>query len=147
MRFRKKKWGKILILCIICLLVCVIIPLNASSTKTFESEKENKLNTGMKTIYMKADCSKIILYKVWWFPVHIGSFWFTSEYAYLSFIIEKDFNLKLNGVNQEVKPPVMVTPWKYIGFGPLWSKRGSSDGNVTLIGICEDVIIAPLNNN
>lgn len=147
MRFRKKKWEKILILCIICLLMCMIVPLNTSSTKTFESEKENKLNNGMKTIYMKADCNKILLYKVWWFPVHIGSFWFTSKYAYLCFFIEKDFVLKLNGVEQVVDLPVMVVPWKYIGFGPIWNPRDPCDGNVTLVGICEDVVFEPFNNN
>ncbi len=145
MRFKRKMWEKIFYLFIIFLLVCITIPLNVTSIKTLENEKENELNNGIKTIFMKADCYKILLYKVWWFPVHIGSFWFTSKYAYLCFFIEKDFILKLNGINQEVEPPVMVVPWKYIGFGPIWNNPDSCDGNVTLIGICEDVIIEPLN--
>ena len=101
----------------------------------------------MKTFYMKADCNKILLYKVWWFPVHIGSFWFTSKNAYLCFFIEKDFVLKLNGVEQVVDLPVMVVPWKYVGFGPKWNPSDPGDGNVTLIGICEDVIFEPYINN
>ena len=147
MRFRKKNWEKILILYIIFLLMCMLFPLTTSSATTLESEKENKLNNEMKSIYMKADCNKILLYKVWWFPVHIGSFWFTSKHAYLCFFIEKDFVLKLNGVEQVVDLPVMVVPWKYIGFGPKWNPSDPCDGNVTLIGICEDVIFEPFSNN
>jgi hypothetical protein len=126
----------------------MIIPLNSTSIRTFSGEKESELNNEMKTIYMKADCYKILLYKVWWFPVHIGSFWFTSKYAYLCFFIEKDFVLKINGIEQVIEEfPVMVVPWNYIGFGPIWNNRDPCDGNVTLIGICNDVIIEPLNNS
>ena len=112
--------------------------------------KPNLINSiqkfgGMKTLFIEADCNKILLYKVWWYPVHIGSFWFTSKFAYLCFFIEKDFVLKINGVDQEVELPAMVVPWRYIGFGPIWNPRDPSDGNVSLIGICENVIIEPYN--
>ena len=143
---RKKKFRKILILCIICLIVSMIFPLSVNSTET--SEIEDKPNNGMKTIYMKADCQKIILNKPVIWLVHIGPLWFTSEYAYLAFIIDKEFTLKLNGKSQTVDVPAMVIPYKFIGLGPLfWIKTVTKpcDGNVTLIGLCEDVVIHTLN--
>lgn len=127
--------------------ICITNLLNISSSKTLESQKVNKLNNGMKTIFMKADCYGILLYKVWWYPVHISSFWFTSKYAYLCFFIEKEFVLKINGIDQEVELPAMVIPWNYVGFGPVWPPEDPCDGNVTLRGICNDVIIKPIYNN
>ncbi|UCD13487.1 MAG: hypothetical protein JSW60_08010, partial [Thermoplasmatales archaeon] len=124
------------------------IPLNVSSTRTFNSVQENKFNNGMKTLFMKGECEKIILYKVWWYPVHIGPFWFTSEHAYLAFLMYEDFILKINGVDQDVELPAMVIPWRFIGLGPLFWIRcivNPCNHNFTLIGTCEDVIINPLN--
>jgi hypothetical protein len=123
------------------------ITLNTSSTKAFESEKENNPNNGMKTIYMKADCQKIILYRPVIWITHIGPLWFTSEYAYLAFIIDKEFTLKLDGQSQTVDVPAMVIPYKFIGLGPMFfikSAINPCDGNITLIGWCEDVVVHPL---
>lgn len=148
MKYRKKKSEKILTLLVIFLLVCMILPLNTSSTKIFENEIENKLNNKMKTIYMKADCQKIILYKPVISIVHIGPLWFTSEHAYLAFIIDKEFILKLDGQSQMVEVPAMVIPYKFFGLGPLfWIQTviNPTNGNVTLFGWCEDVVIHPMN--
>ena len=150
MRYNTKTWGKIWIVCIIFLLICVTIPSNVSSTGIINNFQENKFDRGMKTIFMKADCNKILLYQRLLWPAHIGPFWFTSNFSYLCFFIEKDFVLKINGVDQEVEIPAMVVPWRYIGFGPLWyirNKTDPSNGNVTLIGICQDVIIEPYNTS
>ncbi len=147
MRNRKNKTAKILTLFVIFLLVCIIFPINVSSTKTLENEIENKTNNKMKTIYMKADCQKIILYRPVISVVHIGPLWFTTEHAYLAFIIDKEFTLKLGGVSQTVEVPAMVIPYKFIGLGPLyWIKtiRDPCDGNITLYGWCEDVVIHPM---
>ena len=147
MRNRKNKTGKILTIFVIFLLVCIIVPINVSSTKTLENEIENKTNNKMKTIYMKADCQKIILYRPVISIVHIGPLWFTTEHAYLAFIIDKEFTLKLGGVSQTVEIPAMVIPYKFIGLGPLyWIKtiRDACDGNITLYGWCEDVVIHPI---
>lgn len=143
MDVKKKKYNKILILCVTCLIVFSILSLNVSSAET----SENKLSK-MKTIYMKADCQKIILYRPVIWITHIGPFWFTSEYAYLAFIIDKEFTLKLDGQSQIVDVPAMVIPYKFIGLGPLfWIKsiKNPNDGNVTLIGWCQDVVIHPMN--
>ena len=81
--------------------------------------------------------------------MHVGPVWFTSEHAYLAFIIEKEFILKLNGEQQQVEPPVMVIPYRFFGLGPLYwiqTIRNPCDGNITLVGWCEDVVIHPFNN-
>jgi hypothetical protein len=99
---------------------------------------------------MKADCQKIILYKPITSIVHIGPLWFTSELAYLAFIIDKEFTLKLDGQNQNVNIPAMVIPYKFIGLGPLFWIQTVTDpcnGNVTLVGWCEDVVIHPMINS
>jgi len=99
---------------------------------------------------MKADCQKIILYKPVVSIVHIGPVWFTSDYAYLAFIIDKEFILKLDGESQTVDVPAMVIPYKFFGLGPLFWIQTVTDpcnGNVTLIGWCEDVVIHPFNNS
>jgi hypothetical protein len=144
MRLKKKKFGKILILLIIFLIVSMTFTFNTSAEK---SENENKLSRGIKTIYMRADCQKIILYRPVIWLVHIGPLWFTSEYAYIAFIVDKEFTLKLDGQDQSVDVPAMVIPYKFIGLGPLfWIKTVTkpTDGNVTLIGWCEDVVIHSL---
>jgi hypothetical protein len=146
MRIRKKS-EKILVLFVIFLLVCLIVPINTSATKTLENGIENKINNRLKTIYMKVDCQKIILYRPVISIVHIGPLWFTTEQAYLAFIIDKEFTLKLDGASQKVDVPAMVIPYKFIGLGPLyWIKtiRDPCDGNVTLYGWCEDVVIHPM---
>ena len=143
-KFKKKIWKQIWIFCIVCLLICVSIPLNVSSTGLINSIQKDGYDSGMKTPYMKADCSKILLYQRLLWPAHIGPFWFTSNFSYLCFFIEKDFVLKINGVDQEVELPAMVIPWRFIGLGPLFWIRNVVDpcnGNITLIGICQDVII------
>jgi len=107
-------------------------------------------NSGMKTLYMKADCNKILLYQRLLWPAHMGPFWFTSNFSYLCFFIEEDFVLKIDGVDQEVELPAMVVPWRFIGLGPLFWIRNIADpcnGNVTLMGICQDVIIEPYNTS
>lgn len=143
MNYKNKKYNKILILGLTCLIVFTILPLNANSAET----SGNKLSK-MKTIYMKADCQKIILYRPVIWITHIGPLWFTTEYAYLAFIIDKEFTLKLDGQDQVVDVPAMVIPYKFLGFGPLyWIKsiKNPTDGNVTLIGWCQDVVIHPMN--
>ena len=148
MRYKKKTWSKIWIVGLILLLICVTFPSNVSSNETIDITQKDKFNSGMKTLFMKANCNRILLYKPWIYPVHIGPFWFTSELAYLCFFIEKDFVLRINGVHQEVELPAMVIPWKFIGLGPLYMIRNivnPTDGNVTLIGICQDVVIEPYN--
>jgi len=138
----KKKFRKILILCLICLIVSTIFPLNASSSET----SENKLSSKMKTIYMKADCQKIIFVR----PVnkiclpHIGPFWHMTKYAYLAFLIDKEFTLMLDGQSQNVDIPACVIPYNFFGLGPMFflkSKIDPCDGNITLVGFCEDVVI------
>lgn len=144
MRLKKKKFRKILILCITCLIVSTIFPLNASSTENFENG--DRPSSKMKTIFMKADCQKIIFVR----PVniicipHIGPFWHMTKYAYLAFLIDKEFTLILDRKSQIVDVPACVIPYNFIGLGPMFFLKGMinpCDGNVTLIGFCEDVII------
>lgn len=150
MKNKIKKCRKTLVVLVIVLLVCIQIPLNVGSVSLPTNFQEARESNGMKTLFMKGDCEMIILYKVWWYPVHIGPFWFTSEYAYLAFMMYENFTLKIDGVDQEVDVPAMVVPWNFIGLGPLFWIRNIVDpcnGNFTLIGKCEDVIIKPLNNS
>ncbi|MBN2600242.1 MAG: FG-GAP repeat protein, partial [Candidatus Thermoplasmatota archaeon] len=117
------------------------------STTIIEPEEDNVGPAGLKNIYMKADCQKFIVYRPVVWLVHIGPLWFMSEYAYLAFIIDKPFTLKLDGEEQNVDVPAMVVPYRFIGFGPfIWIRSVTRpvDGNVTLIGWCEDVVIHPL---
>jgi len=147
--FKNKRYAAILTSYVVFLLIFTALPIGATSIKNIEKEKENELNNGMKTIYMKADCQKIILYKPVTSIVHIGPLWFTSEYAYLAFIIDKEFILKLNGESQMVDVPAMVIPYKFIGLGPLYwiqTITNPCNGNITMIGLCEDVVIHPLDN-
>ena len=139
---------EILSLCIIFLLLCTIVPISTGSIQKFENENIQQNN--FKTIYLKADCQKIILYKPITSIVHIGPLWFTSELAYLAFIIDKEFTLKLDGQNQNVNIPAMVIPYKFIGLGPLFWIQTVTDPcnrNVTLVGWCEDVVIHPMNTS
>jgi len=62
MRVNKYKSEIILTLFVTILLVGTIITINTSSRKNVSSI-ENNISNNMKTIYMKADCQKIILYK------------------------------------------------------------------------------------
>jgi len=144
MNAKKKKYNKILILLLTCLIVFTTLPLNVNSAEA--SENKNELSSGMKTIYMKADCQKIIFVR----PVnkicipHIGPFWHMTKYAYLAFLIDKEFTLKINGQSQNVNLPTCIIPYNFIGLGPLFfikNKINPCDGNITLIGFCEDVII------
>jgi hypothetical protein len=44
----------------------------------------------------------------------------------------------------------MVIPYKFIGLGPLYWIQTVTDpcnGNVTLVGWCEDVVIHPMNSS
>lgn len=149
MRVSKYKSEKILTLFVTILLVGTIITINTHSRKNVSSI-ENNISNNMKTIYMKADCQKIILYKPVISIVHFGPLWFTTENAYLALIIDKEFVLKLGGEEQMVKVPSMVIPYKFIGLGPLYwvqTVTNPCGGNVTLIGWCEDVVIHSLYNS
>ncbi len=150
MNYNKKIWQKILIFCIIYMLLCVSISFNVGSKELISHIHKDKYDSKMKTLYMKADCQKIILYKPVVSIVHIGPLWFTSEHAYLAFIIDKEFILNLDGKSQNVDVPAMVIPYKFLGLGPLFwiqTVTDPSNGNVTLIGWCEDVVIHPFNNS
>lgn len=150
MNYNKKILRHIWILCIISLLLCVNISLSGGSTEPINLIQNHNHENKMKTLYMKADCQKIILYKPVTSIVHIGPLWFTSELAYLAFIIDEEFILKLDGQSQIVDVPSMVIPYKFLGLGPLfWIQTimNPCNGNVTLIGWCEDVVIHPFNNS
>ena len=80
----------------------------------------------------------------------IGPLWFITENAYLALINYKEFVLKLGGEEQMVKVPSMVIPYKFIGLGTLYwvqTVTNPCEGNVTLIGWCEDVVIHSLYNS
>ena len=150
MKYNKKILRRILIFCVISLLICVSISLNVSSTEPIYQIQKDTSNSKMKTLFMKADCQKIILYRPVVSICHIGPVWFTTEHAYLAFIIDKEFILRLDGKSQTVDVPAMVIPYKFLGLGPLFWIQTVTDpcnGNVTLIGWCEDVVIHPFNNS
>jgi len=146
MRYKINILRKTVLIAVIFALICVAIPLSACSSEVFESIQKDNLDEGMKTLYLKANCSRIYLYKPWFYPVHIGPFWFTSEKAFLCLFVEKDLVLKIDGVKQDVELPAILYPWKFIGLGPLYMIKcivDPTDGDITLIGFCQDVIIEP----
>ena len=150
MKYNKKISRRILIFCVISLLICVSISLNVSSTEPIYQIQKDTSDSKMKTLFMKADCQKIILYRPVVSICHIGPVWFTTEHAYLAFIIDEEFILRLDGKSQTVDVPAMVIPYKFLGLGPLFWIQTVTDpcnGNVTLIGWCEDVVIHPFNNS
>ena len=55
MNFKKKIWKQIWILYIVCLLICISIPLNVGSTGLINSIQKDGYDSGMKTLFMKAD--------------------------------------------------------------------------------------------
>lgn len=147
----KKKIYKIIwVVGTLILFLSISIPSTVCSKNLTNYGQENRFGSEMKTLFMKGNSKLIILYKVWWYPVHLGPFWFTSEHAYLAFMMYEHFTLKINGIDQDVELPAMVVPWNFIGLGPLFWIRNIVDpcnGNFTLRGICEDVIIKPINNS
>ena len=146
LRYKKKIWRKIVLVGILLLLIGAIIPLNACSSEVFNSSQKDNLDDGFKTLYLKANCSRIYLYKPWYYPVHFGPFWITTEDAFLCLFVEKDLVLKIDGVSQDVELPAVLYPWRFVGLGPLYMIkciRDPTDGDITLIGVCQDVIIEP----
>jgi hypothetical protein len=90
----------------------------------------------------------MLLYKAIGVPCHIANFWFFSEYSYLCFFIYENFTLRVNGQDRQVDVPALVVPWKFTGFGPFFWIRNYLDPtnkNFTMIGVCEKVIILPMN--
>ena len=135
------------VVCSLSFVIILIVPVSIGSVYCSNEDSGNVFS--LKRLYLNAECFKIILYKPVGFPIHIGPVWFTSEHAYLAFIIEKEFVLRLDGVEQSVDVPVMVIPYRFFGIGPLFWVRNivnPCDGNVTLVGWCENVVIHPLNS-
>lgn len=136
------------VFCSVIIGVILIVPVTVGLSDSSNHELVDAFS--LKRLYLDAECFKIILYKPVGFFVHFGPVWFTSEHAYLAFIIEEEFVLRLDGVEQSVDVPVMVIPYKFFGLGPLFWVRNivnPCDGNVTLIGWCENVVIHPLNSS
>lgn len=121
---------------------------NSISSKTGDVENTSTVPAALKSMYLKADCQRIILYRPVLWITHIGPLWFMSEYAFLAFIIDKECTLLLDGESQTIDVPAMVIPYRFFGLGPVFPMIRSItkplDGNVTLIGWCEDVVVHPL---
>jgi hypothetical protein len=107
--------------------------------------KRNETNT----IFMKGNASLIFYYKAIGVPCHLANFWFYSDYSYCCFFMNENFTLRINGDEQKVDVPVVVIPWKFLGFGEFfWISNYlfPTRKDFTLIGVCEKVILEPWNS-
>ena len=77
------------VFCSVIIGVILIVPVTVGLSDSSNHELVDAFS--LKRLYLDAECFKIILYKPVGFIVHFGPVWFTSEHAYLAFIIEEEF--------------------------------------------------------
>jgi len=77
---------------------------------------------------------------------HIGPFWFWSPTSILTFRFDEDFELIVDGIVQDVEPPMNIFILRFSGFCPMPIQYRNIDGSkeISLRGFCEAYICSPI---
>jgi hypothetical protein len=133
--------------CIILLLLFISIFSVQSYATSFQKDKNTPYDDiiDLTKIQLKGVCYEFSENHYIGQPNHIGPFWFSSPSSVLTFRFREDFELIVDGVVQDIEPPVTLFVFRFRGFcsSPLYYKYISKDKNIFVNGFCEEYLAYP----
>lgn len=143
--FNKLDKGKI-IPYVVLFLICISFAITQSCSADSTSNIDNNLNGHRKEIELKGRCYDFSESHYIGQLNHIGPFWFSSRSSLLTFRFKEDFELIVDGVVQDLKPPMIIFVFRFSGFCPIPIQYKNINGSkeISMKGYCEAYDVYPI---
>jgi len=102
-------------------------------------------NDGLKKIQLKGECYEFSETHFLIELNRIGPFWFSCPSSVLTFRFREDFELIVDGVVQDLEPPMTIFVFRFRGFcpPPIYYRYINDSKKISVYGSCEEYLCFP----
>ena len=114
------------------------------NTQTQVFTLNESLDTNQYFVFLKGKCDSM---GIGGRVIHIGPFWYCKNFGVVSYTMEKNSILIVNGNKQEVNFPAFIAFYRFKGYGPfvpIFIYKAITQGKIRVIGVCDEISISPV---